>query len=82
MEFINSEWDYGWFPSACIYFGQGKKGKEKEKGEKEGKEEKKGKKEGVEGKTGKVLKKGKKNKGENKEEGKRGGKKIKIIFLL
>ena len=83
MEFINSEWDYNWFPLAYIYFGQGREGKKEEEGGKEGKEKEKGKEKGMEGKAGEVLKEGEEDKGEDKEKGKGGGgRRIRIIFLL
>ena len=74
MEFLNSKWDYGWFPSAYIYFGQGGGGGEEEKGEEKGKEEGEGKEKGKEGETGEVLKEGKEDEGEDMKKGKGGGK--------
>ena len=75
-EFINSEWDCGWFPLACIYFGRGGKGKEEEEGGEEEKEEGKKKEKGVEGETGEVLGEGEEDEGKDEEKGRggRGGK--------
>ena len=83
MEFINSEWDYDWFPSAYIYFGRGGGKKKEKEGKKEGKEEREEEKEGVEGKAGEVLREGKEDEGEDKEEGKRGWEENKgNIFII